>query len=336
MDVLRPGYTYRTRMRFDPNSDETFLVQWYPVPADRPFLPIPGAFFSWEWEENNRPGHRCPGTLDIGEQIDSPRNVVKPPAALPVFTGHYEGTPEQWINGGPSTLTPPHCIDPANLPALWLRQDDLQGLAGDQPLDAWPGVEGTSRDAVPLTEEARPFLYTSSTGTKVPVFNGNTTPPSSLSVMVFPPISLPSGGSVWLVCAPLGVGNLRTGPAVINGTGSIMFPLVQRNVVSATLDGGITVVQSGPPSLETGRKTLLVAEKRFNTVFLLQDDTILSFGSAQGDGPVDRLTASRGPAAFADKPVAVYELVAFDRPLDQMERDSWLAYLSGKYQIHVP
>jgi len=87
-------------MRFFTDSEEVSEVVWYRVPDDRPFLPVPTIFASYEWVEYNRPWDRWPGTAGLGEQVSSPRSFPGrpvPPAGQ--FRGTFCGTPEQWAGG---------------------------------------------------------------------------------------------------------------------------------------------------------------------------------------------------------------------------------------------
>lgn len=87
-------------MQFFKDSTDTTRIHWYPVPHDRPFLPVPSFVANAYW--TNDQGPRPPNFVGNppGEQgerwADRPFDKRQPPQPWEQFTGHYCGTPEQW------------------------------------------------------------------------------------------------------------------------------------------------------------------------------------------------------------------------------------------------
>jgi microcystin-dependent protein len=74
-------------------------IRWYRVTPDRPLLPYPTIFSSWNWEQEGENTHTaCAGTLFQGEQLTSDRNWNngKVPLGYPFLGNTPCGTAEQW------------------------------------------------------------------------------------------------------------------------------------------------------------------------------------------------------------------------------------------------
>lgn len=121
--MLRAGY--ETRARFFRDVDTSVPIWWYPVPKDRPCLPVASFVQDSDWQ--NEDGPRTPlfkGRIspDQGEGwFGRPfRGRRLPPNALP-FTGHYCGTAAQWlgdlVSTRPADIGNKFCCFPGAAPA---------------------------------------------------------------------------------------------------------------------------------------------------------------------------------------------------------------------------
>lgn len=108
---------YTTNMRFYTDTDVETRVVWYRVSRDAPWLPYPTPFHDADWDEENPPGRRRPGTIFLGEQLDAPRTYASvrtiPPRPIPAF---FCGKQEQWLNGTPLPPVPPTPLSPDGYP----------------------------------------------------------------------------------------------------------------------------------------------------------------------------------------------------------------------------
>lgn len=108
---------YTTNMRFYTDTDVETRVVWYRVSRDAPWLPYPTPFHDADWDEENAPGRRRPGTIFLGEQLDAPRTYASvrtiPPRPIPAF---FCGKQEQWLNGTPLPPLPPTPLSPDGYP----------------------------------------------------------------------------------------------------------------------------------------------------------------------------------------------------------------------------
>lgn len=121
MEYLRTCYT--ARMKFSPDSDVTFPIQWYFVPDDRPVVPFEHAFGSRQYDlDEPEPA--------IGERFE-PRKWHGGQSPLPETRCGLCGDKTQWLEGLKST-DPPAAVWPGtNVPRCCCRpvQEGNGGLA---------------------------------------------------------------------------------------------------------------------------------------------------------------------------------------------------------------
>lgn len=92
-----PGYI--TQCKFFTDSDDLTTIHWYPVPKDRPCLPVASIIEDSDWRNDNGPRatiYKGSPPYMQGEQwVDRPA-IRLPPLPGEQFTGHYCGSPQQW------------------------------------------------------------------------------------------------------------------------------------------------------------------------------------------------------------------------------------------------